>query len=73
MLPLLFFEMAWKVIWLLRVALPLWSTHHMDADTAQTAFACALVAIFPFLIPWRVVIANYVTAPGDPWTRRIAA
>jgi hypothetical protein len=36
-LPLLLFELAWKAIWLIVVALPLWSAHQMDADTLETA------------------------------------
>jgi hypothetical protein len=67
MLPLLFFELVWKSIWLLVVAVPLWSAHSMDANTAETAFACLMGVIFPIVIPWRFVIANYVAKPEDRW------
>ena len=67
MLPLLFFEMAWKSIWLAIVALPLWSAGRMDAGTAATAFACLMAVVFPFVIPWRYVWASYVVQPGDRW------
>jgi hypothetical protein len=68
MLPLLFFEMLWKAIWLVLVALPLWTAHRsIDADTQQTIQACLMVAIFPFLIPWRYVFTTLVLQPGDRW------
>lgn len=69
MLPLLFFEMAWKAIWLLSVALPLWSARQMDADTLETAYECLLVVVFLFLIPWDYVFQNYVRQAGDRWRR----
>src|SRR5262249_23190257 len=37
MLPLLIYELLWKMIWLLGVALPLWLANQFDADT-QKAF-----------------------------------
>jgi hypothetical protein len=67
MLPLLFFEVAWKAIWLLVVALPLWSAHRMDADTSETAYECLMAAIFLIAIPWPYAFANYVAARGDRW------
>ena len=67
MLPLLFFEMTWKVAWLLTVALPRWSTGRMDPGTAETAFACLMVAIVPIIVPWSYVLENYVRKPGDSW------
>ncbi len=68
MLPLLFFEMTWKAIWLLFVALPLWTSHaHVDDQTAATIQACLMAVIFPFLIPWRYVISTYLLQPGDRW------
>jgi hypothetical protein len=70
MLPLLFFEVIWKAIWLLRVALPLWNSHRMDAATTETAYECLLAVIFLIIIPWPYVFANYVRKSGDPWLRR---
>jgi hypothetical protein len=68
MLPLLFFEMTWKAIWLLAVALPMWATHApIDAATAATIQACLMAVIFPFLIPWRYVAGTFVLQPGDRW------
>jgi hypothetical protein len=67
MLPLLFFEMTWKVIWLLAFALPLYSAGKMDDDTLGTVYQCLVIVIFPFLIPWDYVWANYIKKPGDRW------
>ena len=67
MLPLLFYEITWKVIWLSIIALPLWLAHRVDAGTAQTIFACSMVVIFPIIIPWRYVITNFARKPADRW------
>ena len=67
MLPLLIFEMVWKSIWLIAVALPLWSAHPIDPDTWETVQACLMGVIFPIVIPWRYVVAHYVKKPGDRW------
>jgi hypothetical protein len=67
MLPLLLWELVWKSIWLIVVALPLWSSGQMDESTWATASACLLVVIVPFAIPWRFVFAHYVKNRGDRW------
>ncbi|WP_426169960.1 hypothetical protein [Sandarakinorhabdus sp. DWP1-3-1] len=69
MLPLLFFEMVWKTIWLLRVALPASTAGTIDADTTMTMYECLLVLVFPLFIPWRHVWSRYVAAPADAWRR----
>jgi hypothetical protein len=70
MLPLLFFEIAWKAIWLIVVALPAWSAHQMDADTAETAVECLMAVVFLVVIPWPYVAATYGMTRGDPWLPR---
>ena len=67
MLPLLFWEVAWKATWLLAVALPAWQNHTMDADTWDTTFACLMSAIFLFVVPWDYVWRNFVAARSDRW------
>jgi hypothetical protein len=67
MLPLLLWEMLWKSIWLIVVALPLWFAGRMDASTWSTTSACLLVVIFPFGIPWRFVFEHYVKKHGNLW------
>jgi hypothetical protein len=69
MLPVLLFEFAWKSIWLFAVALPLWSANQLDARTWETVRDCLVVVVLIPIIPWRYVIAQYVTRPGDPWKR----
>ena len=69
MLPILLFELVWKTIWLIAVALPLWSANQIDARTWGTVQDCLFGAILIPLIPWRYVISHYVMKPGDPWTR----
>jgi hypothetical protein len=67
MLPVMFFELIWKSIWLIVVAIPLWSAHQMDAENWETAQNCLMGVFVPFVIPWRYVFANYLKKPGDRW------
>jgi hypothetical protein len=70
MLPLLIFELFWKGIWLVAIALPLWSAHRLDAETMETVRACLMgVVLCPIVIPWPYVWAHYVKKPGDRWKR----
>ena len=67
MLPVLLFELVWKSIWLIAVALPLWSANQVDARTGETVRDCLFAAVLIPLIPWRYVVSQYVTKPGDRW------
>src|SRR6202453_5482797 len=51
MLPLLFWEIAWKATWLLAVALPAWRNHTLDASTSDTTKACLLRVLFVVVVP----------------------
>ena len=68
MLPVLFFELVWKSIWLIAIALPLWSANQLDPGTWETIYACLMgVVLMPVIIPWPYVLANYAAKPGDRW------
>jgi hypothetical protein len=68
MLPLMIFELAWKLLWVLAVWLPLWLTHRVDPDTADNLFPIAMgVILVPLVLPWGYVWRKYVTAPADRW------
>ena len=67
MLPLLLFELGWKIVWTVAVVLPLWRAGQLDAATLQVFYACLVVLIVVAVIPWRYVVTHYVTKPGDPW------
>jgi len=70
MLPLLMFEMTWKIIWTLRIAVPLWSAGRLDANFMATLAACAVAVVFPFIIPWNHVLKAYVRRPAEAWRPR---
>lgn len=68
MLPLLFFEFAWKAIWLLSFALPLYLAHQLSPDAMDSVQACLLgVVIVPIAIPWKYAFNRYIVRQGDPW------
>ncbi|WEK55304.1 MAG: hypothetical protein P0Y55_04370 [Candidatus Cohnella colombiensis] len=67
MIPVLLWELLWKTLWLLIAALPLWTSGQMDDATQETVISTMLVVIFPFIIPWRYVFANYFKKRGNRW------
>jgi hypothetical protein len=68
MLPLLIFELAWKLLWVVAIWLPLWLAHRVDADNADVFLSIFLgVVLVPLVLPWGYVWKKYVTAPGDRW------
>ena len=69
MLPILLFEVTWKLIWLGVVALPLWSDNNLEGATRTQAAAVLWVVIIIAVIPWRHVLTQYVITRGDPWRR----
>jgi hypothetical protein len=70
MLPILLFEVAWKITWLAVIALPLWSDNKLTGATRDQAGTVLLVVIVIAVIPWRYVFSQFVGATGDPWRSR---
>lgn len=64
MLPLLFVQFTYKLIWVLAVALPRLSS---GAPTWYMKPMLIGAIIEPLLIPWGYVFATYIRNPGDRW------
>jgi len=67
MLPLLLFEVAWKAVYLIAFAYPMWSTHQITPAMAEDVKAVSMVVILLPLIPWSYVFNHYVVKRGDRW------
>ncbi|MGH3481094.1 MAG: hypothetical protein ACRDQD_30250 [Nocardioidaceae bacterium] len=65
LLPLLVFESAWKLLWLLLVAFPKATAADLDTATTETVVSCSLVVVILAVTPWRYVWRNYVHATAD--------
>jgi hypothetical protein len=71
MLPLLFFELVWKTIWVVAFGLPLWASDRLDPNTRESLQACLMgVVLVPLVTPWRYVWTHYLKLPGDRWGAR---
>ncbi|HVF61845.1 MAG TPA: hypothetical protein VNJ70_18715 [Thermoanaerobaculia bacterium] len=64
MLPLLFLQLLYKVIWLIVVWLPLRSAGQSTGLTKSMVIGLVAHLI---VIPWPYVWANYVAKRGDRW------
>lgn len=74
MLPVLFFELVWKSIWLLAFGLRLWSANKLDQDTTETLNDTIFGIIVVLLItPWDYVFKHYLKASGDQWRKRASS
>jgi hypothetical protein len=67
MLPILLFEVAWKVLWIAVIAIPRLVADDMDSATREVLFSCSLVVIIIAVIPWGYVWRCYVRTPGNAW------
>ena len=73
MLPLLLFEFAWKLIWVLAYGLPQWSAGQLTPVTSEDLTNTLVgVILMPLVIPWPYVWRHYVNQPGTRWRRRAA-
>jgi hypothetical protein len=69
MLPILMFEVAWKLLWLGFVALPLWLDGDLGGATREQVMKVLWVVIVLAVVPWRYVFTQFVTASGDAWRK----
>lgn len=68
MLPLLMFELAWKVIWLFAYGLPQRAAGQMPPTFAEDFPNIVFgVILLPLVIPWSYVWRHYVKRPGARW------
>ncbi len=64
MLPILLLEIFYKILWLIIVAYPLWSTNKLEGSPAEGIAEAFLWVILPIVaVPWRYVFAAYVYTP----------
>lgn len=76
MLPLLFFELVWKCIWVLVFGLPRLLSGGLAPNVrfggTETLIACLVgIVLVPLAVPWVYVFKQYVKAPGDRWWKQV--
>jgi hypothetical protein len=68
MVPILLFEMTWKLVWLLAFGLPqYWSGTGSPQLRGDLWSIGAFPLVCALVIPWGYVWRHYVRAPGERW------
>ena len=68
MLPILMFEVLWKVLWFAIVALPHLIANDLDAPTESLLFRNLFVIPIIAVTPWDFVWKRFVRTHGERWT-----
>ena len=69
MLPLMLYEIAWKTIWLVLIALRAWLHGAWNVEFQGLFEDCIGIIIAYFIVPWRYVWARYFAQPSEPLRR----
>jgi hypothetical protein len=64
MVPLLLLQLLYKSIWVIAIALPMWSAFR-SIELTRIMAGGAIVDLI--VIPWPYVLATYVKKGGDRW------
>ena len=66
MLPLVLFEIVYKLIWLITVASPLWSANRLVGSPAEGMTYAFLPVVVPIVfVPWAYVFRKYIWSRPD--------
>jgi len=64
MLPIVLLEILYKVIWLVVVAYPLWTSHQLIGSAAEPQTQTFIWVILPILaVPWKYAFETYIYKP----------
>jgi len=55
MLPVMLFELVWKIVYMTRVALPAWLDGTLTGDFEAVYWECVPILLYIPIIPWRHV------------------
>ena len=73
MLPIMMFELLWKLLWLGFVGLPLWTADQLDPANMETFINVTVgIPLVLIVFPYRYAFENFVKRPGDTWRWRAA-
>lgn len=68
MVPILLFELVWKLVWLTLFGLPQWSSGVSSPRLGEDLWSIgAFPIVCVLVIPWGYVWCHYVKAPADRW------
>lgn len=68
LLPVLFFELLWKSVWILAFGLRLWSADKLgEAETQTLSDSIFGIIVVLLVTPWDYVFKHYLKEPGDRW------
>ena len=65
-LPVLIWEVLWKTIWILSIAVPAIDTAHWTV-VESTFYECIGIIIVYFILPWNYIWKRYCIQPSEPW------
>ncbi|MEQ3721225.1 MAG: hypothetical protein ABNH31_12685 [Glaciecola sp.] len=69
-LPIMLFEIVWKVVWLTAVALPLWMAGEEIPGVVSVKGSLIGVGLIIICTPWKYVWWRYFKQAIEPWRRK---
>jgi hypothetical protein len=73
MLPVLLWEIVWKTVWVLTVALPQWRSGQMAHFTEANLSWIPLLLLCYAVVPWGYVVKQYLRKSPEPWRQAAAS